>query len=386
MNRNVTLTQETPTVAAWQLYLAAAFGAFCLGFGDLVKNGQAATVLKIADVIHEHLFPGFGVGAAVALVLLIGLGVGYCWIQGPGTLVDAFNRGFSVFAVLAVVTATDAVPAGLSAPTAAGVRFRATPSLIAPAYAQENIGSELRLSAEPIAPLGQAIIQITTLKGKAEMPVITVTLREAETRKVIGLEQVRGATLHIQRPPGKYLLEVETPGYRRTEVMCDIDDQINAYALSLPETEWPLSIQRLYGATSGRLEALPPAERFKLIGTAYFRARNYAAATRYYDKALSEQKDDVQLYNFKGYSLFRAGKYAEALGAFTAAAAINPNDLMVRLNMAKVHCAQKQPALALAVLEREPHLSPDEVRVMVQDGELLRVCKNIRSKLVEWGG
>lgn len=266
MRKDTVLKQETPTVTVWQLYLAAAFGAFCLGFGDLVKNGHTATVLKIADVIREHLFPGLGVGAAVALVLLIGLGVGYCWIQGPSTLVDAFNRGFSVFAVLAVVTSTDAVPAGLSAPTAVGrLGIRATPSVIAPAYAQEDLRSEIGLPAEPVVPFGQAIIQITTLQDNAEVPVTTVTLRDAATRKVIGLEQIRTATFSIQRPPGKYLVEVETPGYRRTEVMLDINDQINAYTLSMPETALPLSVQRLYGATSGRFEVLPPAERFKLI-------------------------------------------------------------------------------------------------------------------------
>lgn len=259
MRKDAVLKQETPTVAVWQLHLAAALGAFCLGFGDLVKNGHAAIVLKVADVIHEHLFPWSG--AAGALVLLIGLGVGYCWIQGPTTLVDAFNRGFSVFAVLAIATSTDAVPAPLSAPTAMGLGIRGTQSLIAPAYAQEEIG----LSAEPVVPLGQAIIQITTLKDNVEMPVTTVTIRDAATKRVIGRENIRGAALRIQRTPGKYLVEVETPGYRRVEVMLKIEDQINAYNLSLTETALPLSVQRLYGATSGRLEAPPPPERLKLI-------------------------------------------------------------------------------------------------------------------------
>src|SRR4030095_2792005 len=98
-----------------KLYYASALGAFCLGLGDLVSNGPAATVLKIGDVLRQYVFWGNDFGGGIPLLLLGVLGVCLCWVHEPKTRVDAFSRGFSVFAVLAVVTPYQPNPGGLDA-------------------------------------------------------------------------------------------------------------------------------------------------------------------------------------------------------------------------------------------------------------------------------
>ena len=97
----------------WKLGLAAGFGAFCLGFGDLLNNYKAATVLKISEVVRQHLWPGLEIGGLVALLILVLLGPCFCWVHQPRTRIDAFSRGFSVFAFLAVAAPFHSVGRGL---------------------------------------------------------------------------------------------------------------------------------------------------------------------------------------------------------------------------------------------------------------------------------
>ncbi|HEC31277.1 MAG TPA: hypothetical protein ENI41_02175, partial [Deltaproteobacteria bacterium] len=48
-----------------KLYVSAALGAFCLGLGDLLNNEHAATVLKIGEMIKQHLYPKMDHGGLI---------------------------------------------------------------------------------------------------------------------------------------------------------------------------------------------------------------------------------------------------------------------------------------------------------------------------------
>ena len=45
---------------SWDIYLASGVGAFCLYLGDLVKNNNYSTVMRISEAIRIHLASFFG--------------------------------------------------------------------------------------------------------------------------------------------------------------------------------------------------------------------------------------------------------------------------------------------------------------------------------------
>ncbi|MDQ3565625.1 MAG: tetratricopeptide repeat protein [Pseudomonadota bacterium] len=373
-------TQVRGWVPWWQTYLAAAFGAFCLGFGDLMKNGKTATVMQISEVIREHLVPGFGAGALVALIILVMLGIGYCWIQGPSTLTDAFNRGFSVFAILAVAASSPELPQGLGG--ALNTSRELVPSensVLRSANAQPQANALSRLSAEP---LGQVVIVLPALKKLEVPPVWTATLRNAETGEIVGVEQAQTSKLTIEKPQGRYLLEVDVPGYRRIQSDLIVKEgQIDAYAVTLTESWQPLTLQRLYGAESTPLLKLPPSDRYRVLGVAHFRAKDYDGAVGYYKRALAERPNDAETYNFLGYAEFRAGRFGPAEEALKRAIAINPKYFIARLNLAKLYCSQGQPELAKSALRADGAMRPEELKAAVDDGEFRQACEAIYEEI-----
>src|SRR5688572_27868484 len=90
----------------WAHYVAAALGAFLIGFFDLVKNGNdtspvstgSVTVLRIAQTLEEHFSPALGQGA-IALFLLGALGASVCFVYRPRSRKESFALGLSIFAL-----------------------------------------------------------------------------------------------------------------------------------------------------------------------------------------------------------------------------------------------------------------------------------------------
>jgi hypothetical protein len=360
--------------SAWKIYAAAAFGAFILGFSDLLKNGSAATVLKMAEVLRQYVYSGFGTGAWFALLALAILGIALCWIHGPGNHIDAFSRGFSVFAVLAVTVPTDDPPAKVTS-TGAGHSAYAIDFLISPANAQ-MAGAPPGTYVSSAKNEGTVVIQLPHLKDLENPPPSVVTLRDAKSEKVVTTERISGSKFKISRPVGNYLMEVETPSYRRVSVKLEIKHPVDAYALSVKEAAVPLNVQRIYGPAAGELIPLP-AETYKQLGIQSFQAGNYGKAVTYYDKALAIEPNDIEIYNYKGYSLFRDGKPAQALPVLQKATAINPRDFSVRLNLANVYCKLGNTADARMTLLGQPALSKGDLKTASRDGEFQKVCSAI---------
>lgn len=87
-------------------YLAAAFGGFLVGFGELIRAGSETTnvtVLRISAVLREQFSPMLGAGW-IALCLMAIFSTILCGIYRPVSRKESFTLGLSVFAILAAFT------------------------------------------------------------------------------------------------------------------------------------------------------------------------------------------------------------------------------------------------------------------------------------------
>ena len=88
-----------------KLYAAALGGAFLLVIADLLANIDAATTLKLGDVVEKYVVGSTDMGSGmVGLLLVLLLSLFFCWLYSPEDKIAAFTRGFSVFAVLSAAT------------------------------------------------------------------------------------------------------------------------------------------------------------------------------------------------------------------------------------------------------------------------------------------
>ena len=82
--------------------IAAAFGAFCLCLGDLVK--ETSTMVLMLEPILRKLLWGWWPGGFLTILFIMALAAGVCWVFAPKSRIDAFSRGFAIFAVLTTGT------------------------------------------------------------------------------------------------------------------------------------------------------------------------------------------------------------------------------------------------------------------------------------------
>jgi len=229
-------TNTAKAESAAGIYVSAALGAFFLGVGDLLNNNSAATVLKLAETIRQNLYPQLNSGGLVALVLLGIFGAAVCWVQQPKTRVDAFARGFSVFALLAVTAPYNPPTTGLNhaADHHANENVMLSMFGISAAYAQSNT---------PTVPVE---ITLVPSSGSALPSDTKVILREFNTGKIVGTSHISSGKFTLKQPQGIYLLEVEASGLRRTSAKIQVDGVSQAIAVPIEDSRIPLSIQRLY--------------------------------------------------------------------------------------------------------------------------------------------
>jgi hypothetical protein len=233
MNTSTTTSNENSQLG---IYISAALGALFLGIGDLLNNNTAATVLKLSETIRQYLYPSLESGGLVALALLAILGAAVCWVQQPHTRVDAFSRGFSVFALLAVTTPYHPTTTGLDHPPGPHPTSGGIGSLfgISVAYADDDTPTiPLDITLEPRTA--------TTLPSDTQ-----VILREFDTGKIVGTSKISSGKFSINQPRGRYLLEVEAPGFRRTATELKVDGASQRITVPIEDSSIPLSIQRLY--------------------------------------------------------------------------------------------------------------------------------------------
>lgn len=116
------------------------------------------------------------------------------------------------------------------------------------------------------------------------------------------------------------------------------------------------------------------------LGIALFRQRNFPAAIRAYDSALSVDPGNVYLVHLKGYAYFKMRDYAKAVETLEAAVRQDPKYLHAYLDLARVQCATgnfdaaRQTAL-------KANVSPHEHTYMAGDGEFIRLCRPLLHEL-----
>jgi hypothetical protein len=219
-------SSSSPSLKA--TYFAASIGVVALVVVDSLQNGNSATAIKIGEAIKRLLgMADFGYGALLAVVFLVVMASAWCWMERPASLKDAFIRGFTIFAFLTVAAPYDNGTSTLTA-TAGPAATPGGLTLVSPAHGQET------------APRSNAIIRLPGVQ-RAE-----VTLRDAESGAILARSLVVGQEVRISQPSGKYLLEIEAPGYRRTQVPLDLRASSQQFTLKLEPTPIPLGLQRFY--------------------------------------------------------------------------------------------------------------------------------------------
>ncbi len=251
------------------IYCASAIGALCLGLGDLLKNGEGATVLKLGEVSRQ-LMPHNQYTPLLSLLILVILGGMICWVQQPLTRVDGFARGFSVFAVLTVAAPYQApppldqatvTPAAVGSVTGArhdapglSTDFRFTGAAPGGAYrlaqveARDAVADKLRRVWQE-KPKGHGLAGIR-IRGTGAAPPAEamVKVRDAKSAKILGQNTTRDGTLLILRPKGSYVVEIEAAGYRRATFNLDLGEELTGFEIRLEKSSVPLNLQRLVAA------------------------------------------------------------------------------------------------------------------------------------------
>ena len=237
---NENTAPEPRIVPAYQLLLAGAIGAFFVAFGDILNNEQAGTVAKIAEVMRVQLGLNFAQGLLIPLLIITVLGMLLCWARQSGIRnhIDAFIIGSAIFAFLGFATSQPehADPADRAAGNTSAARESL--SLVATAWAEEP-----RVIA--VAPIGTVVITVQASTADATVEQMTITARDPESARIFTTHQVQGNRLTLQKPIGDYLLEIESPGFKRTTTRVTLTEEVKEYSLTMEATRVSLRLQRL---------------------------------------------------------------------------------------------------------------------------------------------
>ena len=189
-------------------------------------------------MLKENVYSGFDKDIFVILLLMV-LACCLCWVYQPRTRIDGFSRGFAVFAMLSVASPYQQPSQGTEIPAA-------TPAGHSGEYI---LGFGYALAAEAASESYTTIVHVKFQGRETPPPGATVTIRDLNTGKILGRDKI-GGPIPIAAPPGKYQLEVEAPGYRRTRSDLEITEKYQFYVLSVDQTIFPLGIQRLWSPST----------------------------------------------------------------------------------------------------------------------------------------
>lgn len=109
---------------------------------------------------------------------------------------------------------------------------------------------------------------------------------------------------------------------------------------------------------------------------AYHEGR-YGEAVKAYDKTLSKDSNDFYIWNLKGYSLFKAGRYEESIEALRTSVRINPQYAWGYFDLARVYCKVKRREEAITAARKAIQLRPDMQAIMSGDKEFTSLCGNL---------
>lgn len=234
-------SDRTPGSAASRIesahYLAAAFGGFLVGFGELVRAGSHSTditVLRISAVLREQFSPLLGAGW-VALLMLAVFSTILCSIYRPNSRKESFTLGLSVFAILSAFTPQQqARLPDSSAPKSTLLSF-----LISDAAAQNRLGK---------GELGDYYFEFTNQARAQESKGIISVFDKSEQHLLLEQEIDTRKINRLRLPRGRYVLKFECSGCQSMRAHVDVEKQTDAAKITLSGSKLPLSFQRLFRA------------------------------------------------------------------------------------------------------------------------------------------
>ena len=217
-------------------HVAAVAGVLVATLSDYLKNGSSSAMDKIANGIFA--FTGFNFGLALALLILIGWAC--CWVSEPRTRVDGFTRGLSALSVLAIVS-----PQPGFEPLDKTTR---PASVTRPASAQMSMTTAYPAMLTAQGTTGRVVVKLWAANGLEQPFEALVTLREAGSGSIVARQRVQTAEFEVAQSRGRYVVEVESDGYRRTRTPIDVGLAPVTYEIELEHSSMPVGVQRFYPA------------------------------------------------------------------------------------------------------------------------------------------
>ena len=132
-----------------------------------------------------------------------------------------------------------------------------------------------------------------------------------------------------------------------------------------------------------QLRASREAVAFVTYGINFYHQGRYENAIAAYNQALSLDSLNAYILNLKGYSLFKAKRFDEAVDVLSRAVNVQPDYAWGYFDLARASCANGNFDLATNAIKKAIELRPDLATAMRNDGEFTRFCKPILSLLKE---
>lgn len=129
----------------------------------------------------------------------------------------------------------------------------------------------------------------------------------------------------------------------------------------------------LENETAGLRQALTAARE----AIAAYHAGDYLGAVALYDRVLRGDSSNAYLLNLKAYSLFKAGRLAEALRSQELSVRADSSYAWAYFDLARFQCAAKQWSAARMSLQRLLRIAPAMRTTVERDGEFQRLCRTI---------
>jgi hypothetical protein len=376
-------TTSKKTMDTVGVYAAAGIGALFLGISDLLNHETGSTVEKIAEILQrEEFFPDIQSPMWIALLLLVTLGVLASWVNRPKERIQGFMAGFSVFALLTVgVPQPDQpiIPQAIPETSAGGIsQLRSTTPITTPPQSSLFSFFIPTAWAGELVEKSSVMILLRDENGKElkQTHTFMVTLINQDTKQKKRY-RFTGTQFQIIDNFGSYKLYVEISGYRNAYTYFSINNKKQtAYSLKLESSALPVGLQKLLSAKKqDLLYSAVVTERLR--GVRLFKMGEYQQAIQYYDKILRVDPNNSRIINYKGYSLYRWGKYEEAEKVLSQGIISDPHDVLMRLNLAKTYCKLGKNADASRVLFKELPLSDKQKQFVCNDGEFTNACSSL---------
>ncbi len=218
-----------------KLIISGILGSFCYGLTDLFSNNESAALVKLGNVINDHFTQSLS-GVAVPFVILIILGGVLCWIYQPSNRLDAFTRGFTVFAALNIVSP---------------YHNQALAEKDQCAVVDKTVKVEPSKTRSKHFPQFQAIplkkVAVVTLVMPADKrpEKIIVTYMDPATRQVI--KEFATDTRFVITESKPLLVKIAAPGFRSMVFEYQPNSGKTHYTLKLEPSKVPLGIQEIFG-------------------------------------------------------------------------------------------------------------------------------------------